>query len=196
MLELAMIITAAGRSTRFPPNKLMETVAGMTCIEHTLKTFTHLNLDLFVVLGHEGERIQKTLSQRYGDDIRFVYNAQYESGLSSSVLAGIQTAGNAYDYWGFCPGDKPFIQTETVDALMQKLEVKQPLILAPQYKKKPGHPIFFSRELGPSFLKISGDTGGRQLLKTYDAETLKMDVSDRGVSIDMDHYLESRDAEK
>jgi len=188
-----MIITAAGRSTRFPPNKLMETIAGMTCIEHTVKTFVGLNLDIYVVLGHESDRVQKTLSARYDDDLSFVYNSKFEIGLSSSVISGIQAAGKAYDYWGFCPGDKPFIQPETVDELMRKLELKKPMILAPYFMKQVGHPIFFSSELAPSFLQLTGDTGGRQLLETYHSETLGVNVSDRGVGIDMDHYLGSKD---
>jgi len=184
-----MIITAAGRSTRFPPNKLLKKIAGMTCIEHTVNTFINLELDIYVVLGHESDQIQKVLAARYDDNISFVYNSQYATGLASSVLAGIQAAGNAYDYWGFCPGDKPFIQPETVEKLMLKLEQTKAFILAPHHKKQLGHPIFFARQLAASFLKISGDSGGRQLLETYQDETRILNVSDSGVGMDMDQYL-------
>ncbi|MCF7823322.1 MAG: nucleotidyltransferase family protein [Candidatus Marinimicrobia bacterium] len=191
MLEVAIIITAAGLSTRFPPNKLLQDVSGKTCIEHTLDTFADFHLDTYVVLGHEGDLVQKKILEGNGRDVSFVYNSDYRSGLSSSVIAGIRQAGNAYDYWCFCPGDKPFIKTETVLKLLNRLEKKTPLILAPYYSKQIGHPIFFSRELGPSFLTINGDVGGRQLIENYQNRTMKLNVSDHGVVLDMDRYLDS-----
>jgi molybdenum cofactor cytidylyltransferase len=192
MLELAMIVTAAGLSSRFPPNKLLEIVENKSCIEHTVSTFTDFNLDVYVVLGYQDDQIRKVLEDRYGDQLIFAHNSQYETGLASSVITGVKAAGATYDYWGFCPGDKPFIQHQTVDLLIQKLYDEKPLILAPQFNKLPGHPTFFSRELAPKFINITGDSGGRQIIKAFPKETLTVNVKDEGVTLDMDRYLESK----
>ena len=189
-LDLAMIITAAGRSTRFPPNKLLVTLEDRTVIEHTTNTFVAFDMDTYVVLGYQSEEVREVLEQRFGDEVIFEYNTRFHTGMASSVLTGIKAAGRTYDYWCFCPGDKPFIQQKTITKLVEELEKKKPLILAPRYHNKPGHPTFFSTELFPMFMGITGDIGGRQIIDDFRHETLFVDVDDEGVSMDMDQYLE------
>jgi len=191
-----MIITAAGRSTRFPPNKLLEILEDRTAIEHTVNTFINFELDIYVILGYQCELIYDILFKRFGDKILYEFNTEFHAGLSSSVITGVKAAGRTYDYWCFCPGDKPFIQAKTVDLLIQKCNEKKPLILAPRYENKPGHPTFFSTELAPSFLATTGDIGGRQVIETFRSDTLFVDVPDEGVSLDMDYYMEFENARK
>ncbi len=190
MLNLAMIITAAGRSTRFPPNKLLVKLEDKTVIEHTVNTFVNLNLDTYIILGYQSDQVQEVLEQRFKDQVIFEYNTEFHTGLSSSVKTGVQAAGRTYDYWCFCPGDKPFIQQSTVALLINKLEQKKPLIMAARYENKLGHPTFFSTELSSQFLDTTGDLGGRQIIESFRQETLFIDVADEGVGLDMDYYLE------
>lgn len=194
MHNLAMIITAAGRSTRFPPNKLLEILEDRTAIEHTVNTFASLELDLYVILGYQSEKIQTVLEERFNDDLVFEFNTEFHSGMASSVITGVKAAGRNYDYWCFCPGDKPFIQQKTVASLIDVLNQRKPLILAPRHEGKPGHPTFFSTELSPFFLAAKGDVGGRQVMETFRSETLFVDVPDEGITIDMDYYLEFENA--
>lgn len=196
MLNLAMIITAAGRSTRFPPNKLLEILEDRTAIEHTLNTFINFDLDVYVILGYQSELIRDVLEKRFQDNFTYELNSEFHSGLSSSVITGVKAAGKAYDYWCFCPGDKPFIQQKTVAFLMETLNTQKPLIMVPRYQNKPGHPTFFSTELAPFFQELTGDTGGRQIIDRFLSETLFVDVLDKGVSMDMDSYLEFEHARK
>jgi len=194
MLNLAMIITAAGRSTRFPPNKLLEVLEDRTAIEHTVNTFIDMELDLYVILGYQSDQVQEVLLNRFGDHLVFEFNTNFHSGLSSSVITGVNAAGRSYDYWCFCPGDKPFIQSKTVKLLTDKLNKAKPLILVPRYHNKPGHPTFFSSELYPDFLAVTGDLGGRQIIEKYKSDVLFVDVIDEGVGLDMDYYLEFENA--
>jgi len=190
-MNLAMIITAAGRSTRFPPNKLLNILEDRTAIEHTVNTFMSFNLDVYVILGYQSDQVREVLESRFGDRLIFEYNTHFHRGLSSSVITGIKAAGRTYDYWGFCPGDKPFIQQKTVGLLLNKLAEKKPLILVPRHQNAPGHPTFFSTELATHFFNMTGDLGGQQVINSFRQETLFLPVTDEGVSLDMDAYLET-----
>ena len=88
-------------------------------------------------------------------------------------------------------GEQILLPTYKSGFLIDKLGQEKPLILVPQFQNKPGHPTFFSTELAPQFLEIRGDIGGRQIIDTFHQETLFIDVSDKGVSLDMDNYMES-----
>lgn len=194
MLKLAMIITAAGRSTRFPPNKLLVTLEDRTVIEHTVNTFIDFDMDIIVVLGHQSTKIQDALKNRFGSALAFAYNPDFHCGMASSVITGVKAAGTDYDYWCFCPGDKPFIRQKTIASLLDSLNERKPLIMAARYEGKPGHPTFFSTELLPFFLAARGDVGGRQVMATFPAETRYVDVPDEGTTLDMDDYLEFENA--
>jgi len=196
MLNLAVIITAAGRSTRFPPNKLLEVLEDRTAIEHTVNTFINFELDLYIVLGYQSELVEKVLQHRFDDKIIYEYNTEFHSGLSSSVITGVRAAGKSYDYWCFCPGDKPFIQQKTIKYLLEILERDKPLILAPRHQNIPGHPAIFSSELYPQFLETTGDSGGRQIMDAFPDEVLFVEVADEGVRLDMDYYLEFENARR
>ncbi len=195
MLNLAMIITAAGRSTRFPPNKLLKVLEDRAAIEHTVNTFINFDLDMYVILGYQSDLIEEVLLDRFDDGLIFEYNTAFHSGLASSVITGVKAAGRNYDYWCFCPGDKPFIQQKTVKYLLETLDREKPLILSPRYQNKPGHPTFFSSELYPHFMDAIGDSGGRQIMDAFPDEVLHVDVTDEGVGLDMDYYLEFENAQ-
>jgi len=190
MVNLAMIITAAGRSTRFPPNKLLTILEDRTAIEHTVNTFIAARLDTYVILGYQSELVQQVLEARFAERLIYEYNTAFHTGLASSVITGIEAAGRTYDYWGFCPGDKPFIQQKTLQLLLNLLDRQQPLILVPRVKERSGHPTFFSTELYSQFLKIQGDSGGRRLIEQFHDEVLFVDLPDEGIGLDMDEYLE------
>ena len=168
----------------------MEKLEDRTAIEHTVNTFINVDLDTYVILGYQSDQIQEVLEKRFDSQLIFEYNTQFHTGLASSVVTGVKAAGRSYDYWCFRPADKPFIQQDTGAMLIEKLEQHKPLILVPRYENKPGHPTFFSTELAPQFLEATGDIGGRQIMETFRHETLFVDVSDEGVSLDMDYYLE------
>ncbi len=65
-MKIALVITAAGESTRFGRPKLFEDVAGRPLIYHTLKKFEHLALSQIVVTCRPGdeERLKNSITIR------------------------------------------------------------------------------------------------------------------------------------
>ena len=189
--EICMIIPAAGQSRRHPPNKLLVRLGKNTVIEKTVSTFIDFSMDVVIVVGYQMEKMKPILKKRFGNRIRIVENPRYKTGLASSIRAAILAAGHDYSYWGFCNGDKPFISRNTAGFLLNELREKHPLILAPSYENKIGHPIFFSTSLKKELLSITGDIGGREILQNHFEEVLRIPVDDEGVVTDMDRYLEN-----
>ena len=65
----------------------------------------------------------------------------------------------------------------------------KPLILVPIYQEQSGHPTFFSEEFIKDFSLISGDTGGREVIKKHPNAVTYLPINDRGIILDMDKYL-------
>ena len=123
-----MIITAAGMSTRQGKNKLLIRSCNETIIEKTINNFLNNNLDIFVIVGYQKELIVSILTDRFRNDIQIVENKDYETGIALSLKAGITAAGDSYNYYGFCNGDKPLIKVKTIESLLKYLKDNQPKI--------------------------------------------------------------------
>lgn len=194
-MKNCMIITAAGMSTRQKQNKLLIRSCNETIIEKTINNFINNNMDIFIVVGHQKEILIPILKHRFRNDIRIIVNNDYESGIASSINAGMKAAEENYEYFGFCNGDKPFIKIETIQFMLKYLEENQPNILVPLFQEQSGHPTFFLKKYFKDFLLISGDTGGRELIKKYPDAATYLPIDDEGIITDMDMYLKNNNHE-
>ncbi len=192
-MKIAFIIPAAGLSRRQSLNKLIDNIDGKPVIQKTIETYLANKGDIFLITGHESEKVIQSLDRELLHQITVLHNPHYHTGLSSSVKIGIHHAKATCDYYGFGLGDKPFIQPETVDYLCGKIKKEKPLILIPTYKDNVGHPTFFSISLYEEFGKIHGDSGGREIIKAHQGEVYYCSVNDPGIILDMDLYY-SRDS--
>lgn len=190
MPEKCIIIPAAGLSSRHPPNKLLLDLEGMTAIERTVSTFIDFPLDIYVVTGYQGEKTASLLRKKFGDLITVIDNPHYELGLSSSIKAALRVLNRDYSYLGICPGDKPFILSATVAKMLDALDRELPLLAAPIYHDRLGHPCFFAAELKPELLAVTGDIGGREIIRNYPDRLLKIPLNDEGIIMDLDRYLD------
>ena len=186
-----MIITAAGMSTRQGENKLLIRLCSETIIEKTINNFLNLNLDSFIIVGYQKELIVPILKDRFRNDIQIIENKDYEGGIASSLKAGIRAAGQDYDYFGFYNGDKPFIKVKTIEFILKYLVENKPQILVPIYQEQSGHPTFFSKDFVKDIDAISGDTGGKEVIKKYPNSVTYLPINDEGIILDMDKYLQN-----
>ena len=193
MSKLQLIITAAGLSQRQPPNKLLLPLGNKTVIETTVGNFIDTKMDITVVTGHQQEKIELLLGQRFANRITIVYNPDYETGLASSVTAGLKNNPVEPDYWCFCNGDKPFIKPATIENLLAELERSKPAIMIPAFHDQIGHPTFFAAGFKTELMQLRSDTGGREILKRHGRDVLFVPVDDEGIVLDMDRYFNRQD---
>ena len=188
-MKICMIITAAGMSTRQKINKLLIRSCNETIIEKTINNFLNNYLDIYVIIGYQKKLIVPVLEDRFRNAVQIIENKEYKSGIASSLKAGITVAGDNYDYFGFCNGDKPYIKVKTVEIILNYLEKNKPSILVPIFQEQSGHPTFFSKDFTNDFRVISGDIGGREIIKKYPDEVTYLPINDEGIIFDMDKYL-------
>ncbi len=175
------VLLAAGESQRFgEKNKLLVEIDGKPVVSHALETLVESAVDdIVAIVGHESERVGDVLS---GVETR--YNAEYGAGQSTSVKAGVAVAQErGWDATLFMLGDMPFVQTATIDRLIEAYRDDEATILAPSYNGKRGNPALFDATHYDALAAVSGDAGGRELLHTHG---VLVPVEDRGVCEDID----------
>ncbi len=100
---VSIIVLAAGLSTRFGRNKLLEPIGSSTMIEHVVsESLRSKASQVIVVCGHEADRIKRQLK---GYRCEFVFNGDYTRGQSFSVRKGLTKVKKPADAVIVLPGD-------------------------------------------------------------------------------------------
>lgn len=117
--------------------------------------------------------------------VEVLFNPRSAQGMASSLALGIEHLrhGNA-DAIAVLLADMPCIQPTTLQALTQHSGSET--IVLPSWQGQRGHPVLFGRRFWPQLLTLSGDRGGREIVRAH-ADCVKvLAVEDAGVCLDLD----------
>ncbi len=167
---ISAVILAAGKSTRFPGNKLLVKIGGKTIIERVLSIFNDSKVDrVIVVVGWQAQEILAVIK---GMNVEAVLNERYEEGMSISVRIGVERALES-DAVIIHPADVPFITVDTIDKVVKSYNATGKPIVVAGYKGRPGHPILFGSILIPEILEIREETFGlKSVVSRHRSEVL------------------------
>jgi molybdenum cofactor cytidylyltransferase len=165
MSDVAAILLAAGRSTRFgDESKLLARIGGKALVRHVAEAAANSTADpVIVVTGHRAEEVQ---SQLQGLPVRIVHNPLFADGLSMSLKAGFSALPPEARAAMILLGDMPFVRTELIDALIAAWQERgEPLALVPSLNGRRGNPVVLSRALQAAIEGLSGDVGAGSVLR-------------------------------
>ena len=181
---ICAILLAAGESRRMGSQKLLLPFGSSTVIAHIVDQLLRSLVDkVFVVLGHDAERIAEELS---GRPINVVPNPNYKTGMLSSVRCGLQALPQQCEAVMVMLGDQPAITSELVDEMVRSFTSADKGILVPLYRGKRGHPILFSEHYRNEILTRYDNVGLRGLLHAHPDDIFELGVSAPRVLSDMD----------
>jgi molybdenum cofactor cytidylyltransferase len=180
---IALLILAAGESSRMRFPKALLTIQGETFVEHILHKAGEAGFDrVLIVTGPDHDAIAQHLT----DKRVCTKNEDYMRGQISSVQKGIQALGNSVNAVMVWPVDQPLIQTETVQKLLAAHEDENRALTIPVYKQRKGHPVIYNRRAMDSALELQQHQTGKDLQTIYAVETTFVEVDDPGVVTDVD----------
>lgn len=177
--RIALIILAAGKSTRFPGNKLLARIGDEYMVEKVIKTVMKSRADeIIIVTGHESDKIESIVWGMRDDRIKLIHNPDYEEGQSSSVKRGVAEVMNEVDAVIIHPADVPFITSDDVNNLINLYEITNSTIIVASHKGRHGHPILFSRRLFKEIMNISEEKRGlKEVVEKHREEIVEVESS-------------------
>lgn len=184
--RIAALVLAAGLSRRMQGrNKLLEPVGGVPMIHRTVESVLGSQArPVVVVTGHEADAIEVSLT---GLDVTFIRNADYASGLASSLKAGIAAIPTDCDGAVVCLGDMPFVGAGEIDRLISGFSPAEGrLVCVPVRGGRQGNPVLWPRTLFPELLALEGDRGARDLLQAHEPSVVEVPMPSDAVLSDYD----------
>jgi molybdenum cofactor cytidylyltransferase len=192
---LTAVILAAGFSRRFGKEKLLMRVYDKPIILHVVDSVLEMGFRE-TILVYRNEEILKAVS---GRKMKSVYNSAAADGISSSIKCGLRLTRSIDDYI-FFTGDMPFINFDTVTQLLKAFHEGMGSIIVPRYGGYNGNPVIFASKWKGKLENLSGDTGGRTIIKGNQEEVYFVDIQDLKAGMDIDtmeeYYRQNEGAEQ
>lgn len=177
------ILLAAGKGRRFDAsgnlNKLLQLLpSGMTVAGSSAKNLLSVLPATLAVISVDGNSLVPMLA---GCETTICPDAQ--NGMANSLVHALQHSSNDSAGWVIALADMPFVQPESIAAIVQALNDGAG-IAVPIFNGKRGNPVGFARQYLPQLLALTGDQGARSLLKTL--PVTEVVVNDAGILQDID----------
>jgi molybdenum cofactor cytidylyltransferase len=181
---ISVIILAAGESKRMGKMKQLLPLGHTTILEQVVDNFLSSKAEeVIVVVGHKGREIIKKIGQR---PIKIVLNPLYNQGMSTSIISGLGLVSKKAQGIMLALGDQPFINSSTINSLIEVFCRHNRNIIIPVFQGKRGHPVIFSEIYREHLLALNGDFGGREVIARSPGDVLEVKVMCCGVINDID----------
>ena len=181
--RVAVVILAAGLSSRSASFKPLLPLGEGTIIERVISIFQHNNVDVHVVVGHHRDEVRTTIKN---PNVTIIENPDYEHGMFTSVQAGVLDLGSDYDGFFIMPVDIPLVRPETIARLLSESEQNTDKIIYPVFGGHRGHPPFVPASLISAILGWNKDGGLKAVLSGYENKALQVPVPDENILFDVD----------
>ncbi len=190
MKNIGVLVLAAGKSTRMQGIKQLEKINDKTLLEITLEKAKLLELkDIFCVLGANAIKIK---TETKVEDIHYITNKNFEKGLSSSIVAGMQHfKKNQFNFDGvlILLADQPAIEIDYLQSMILLFHDNQEKIIASNYANKIGVPAIFSKKYFKDLLCIQGDKGAKEFINQKKTNVICPQISANLTDIDTKEEL-------
>lgn len=183
-LRVAVILEAAGDSKRFGSNKLLHIMDdGRPMIASILDAVRPLNAYKKIIVTQYDEVADMA------EGFEVVRNDRPDLGISRSMQLGLMAGGDA-DAYMFCVCDQPGLETSTLERLIaayrEAYKKGTAGIVSLAWQGKMCNPKIFSSLYREELMKLSGDTGGRQILASHKDDILLVEAESEDEVKDID----------
>lgn len=183
-MGIGVIILAAGGSSRMGKPKQLLPYRDETLIRRAARVaLGSICNRVAVVIGSHAEEIRRELEDL---PLTLVENRRWQSGMSSSIRAGLEEMTSTDDPDGvvimLC--DQPFVTAEVLNSLVTAHHETHKAIVASTYGTTTGVPAFFSRKLFPALMSLSADEGARRIIAAHPEDVATVTFAEGAIDID------------
>ena len=181
----AIVLLAAGNSSRMGTSKQSLDMGGQTLLNHTVQCAISSQIpNVIVVLGAHLAETQNIVK---GLPITTVVNPDWSRGMGKSLKLGVTKALEANPMLEgimILVCDQPKISVTHINEMGRMHIIKRPLAVASAYKGTLGVPVLFDRSVFSDLLKVDDQAGARDVLKKIKSEVISLPFA--GGEIDLD----------
>ena len=140
--------------------------------------------DVIVVTGHEAPSVAAAVA---GSASGWPTTTTMPPGWERRWPGAWRPSPSDIDGALICLGDMPHVRPDTVRRIVAAFRPSEGAdIRVPVHRGRRGHPVLFGRRLFGELRALTGDTGARALMETFQAHVVEVPVDDGGILKDYD----------
>ena len=175
---VAVLLLAAGASTRFGSSKQLAKVGGKTLLQHSIDTANEaIPGEVYVVLGANAERIAVEVSAA-----KLIVNHRWQEGIGQSLAVGVEHLQHQYQAVLVLLADQARVQARHLKAMLKAFDDER--IVCAHYQGARGVPAIFPNRYFDSLEQLSGDQGAKGILQKAEDSLVEMDLPEAAFDID------------
>ena len=159
-MKINGLILAAGNSSRLGQPKQLVNYQGRTLLADIEAKLLNCCDQVFVVLGYQAELFYPELHAA-----QVIINPNWQTGMGSSLVCGVQVAGNQADGLLIALADQPLIEAEHYQKLTLQFNHSRNQIIATSYRHQCGVPAIFPSSYWQALAEINAKSGAQSLLQ-------------------------------
>jgi molybdenum cofactor cytidylyltransferase len=178
------LVLAAGGSTRMGRPKQLAELDGRPLLAHVLAAVDAAPVDrVLVALGGAADAVLERVDLGRAEPL--VVDG-WAAGMGHVLASTLAQAGDGWEAVVVLLGDQPLVPGGAVARVVEAWRAGAGPVVTATYGGRPGHPRLFDRRLLPDLLRLTGDTGARDLLATHPDRVHRVEVGDLGSDTDID----------
>ena len=191
------VVLAAGGSTRMGRPKQLAELDGRPLLAHVLAAVDAAPADggsgglrsrppvdrVVVALGGAADAVLERVDLGRAEPLVV---EGWAAGMGHVLASTLAQAGDDWEAVVVLLGDQPLVPGGAVARVVEAWRAGAGPVVTATYGGRPGHPKLFDRRLLPDLLRLTGDTGARDLLATHPDRVHRVEVGDLGSDADVD----------
>lgn len=165
----AVVVLAAGTSSRLGSPKQLLIYQGKSLLQHATAAAVQTNLQpVVIVVGADSDALSEQGKER---NYYVVENKDWKEGMASSLRCGVtavQQIAPAADGVILMVCDQPYVTTSVLNGLIQAQHQTGLPVVASNYGNMLGTPALFHKSLFTELMELTGDTGARSIIRRYE----------------------------
>jgi molybdenum cofactor cytidylyltransferase len=181
------VVLGAGKSSRFGTPKQLLPFGDTTLLGQAVRNANASALNrVVVVLGRASEELRAAVDFGRAE---VVENTAYGTGCASSLLAGLDSAGQDCDAIALLLGDQPGVSADYIDHVIATWQQNRPWAAVTAYNPSPyspiptphslalGHPFVFAREAFGELRSLHGDKAVWKLIEAHPERVSRVEIA-------------------
>lgn len=173
-MSVVGVVLGAGGSRRFGEPKQLLTFGDTTLLGQVVRNANASVLNrVVVVLGRASGELRGTIDFGRAE---VVDNTAYGTGCASSLLAGLDAAGDDCEAILLLLGDQPGVLPEFTDMALSEWRGERSWSAVCSYRGRLGHPFIFSRDAFADLRGLHGDKAVWKLIEAYPDRVREIEI--------------------
>lgn len=185
--DIPVLILAAGQSSRMRGiDKLMQIVSGVPLIRRQVDVARSVTTGPVIVALPVFPHPRQLALQETDAVLIEVPDAQ--EGMNASLRAAIRAVPDTARAAMVLLGDLPDLTGNDLNKVLQSLDVNKDCLIwrGATADGKPGHPVIFSAQLFDQIARLSGDSGGREVVQAAAGRIALVPLEGNRARLDLD----------